>query len=256
MYLVSIPENYITSVFRFIQNEWPFNKTPNHFKLPQHTSTATNFSSSLITHTTPDLPMPVSKALRRQKAEKTACAPCIRQTRMRARLSCAAPLMKGLDDRGLPIGTLPNDPLNIPYDEVLRRLSRPKIILRTNSKDRLSSESRSSASVSSCPSKDVGQKVRSDTASDRYSALKPDAISEDSEHDRLLWKMPLWRKGSIVAGPSSLMYRVKGGQYNRPTSTTSSTCSPKTIPKKRRGRLSIMLTELPRLDTSHSYIYD
>lgn len=193
--------------------------------------------------------MTVSKPLRRQKA-KTACASSLRQTRMRSRLSCAAPLMSGLDARGQPIGTLPEDPLNIPYNEVLKLLPRPKIILRVKSSDAVSCKSRASSRACSKAGTDVSQDCHSDTSSEsRYSS---NTVSEDSEHDRVMWKMPLWQKGSVIAGPPTLMQRLTGYPRRRKSSTSFDCCSPKTMPKQRPGRVAVMLNALPRVDTSCS----
>lgn len=57
--------------------------------------------------------------------------PILRQTRMRSRMPGAAPLMKGLDDKGLPRETLPRDPEDLPFDQAIRMATRPKIILRS-----------------------------------------------------------------------------------------------------------------------------
>ncbi|KAJ6789363.1 hypothetical protein PWT90_00916 [Aphanocladium album] len=68
------------------------------------------------------------------KTERKSASPsAMRQTRMRSRIAGAAPLMKGLDDTGLPKEALPEDPEHIPFDQVLRRVPRPKIILHCRS---------------------------------------------------------------------------------------------------------------------------
>ncbi|KAH7319884.1 hypothetical protein B0I35DRAFT_222619 [Stachybotrys elegans] len=54
----------------------------------------------------------------------------LRLTRSRAKLRGAPPLMRGLDDRGRPIDSLPADPEPMIFAEVRRR-ARPKIIIRT-----------------------------------------------------------------------------------------------------------------------------
>ena len=61
---------------------------------------------------------------------KTDWRPTLRQTRMRSRMAGAAPLMTGLDDRGQPRDALPRDPDDLPFDEAVRKVHRPKIILR------------------------------------------------------------------------------------------------------------------------------
>ncbi|ATY61585.1 hypothetical protein A9K55_008579 [Cordyceps militaris] len=54
----------------------------------------------------------------------------LRQTRMRSRLSGAAPLMSGLDDKGRPRERLPKDPETLTFDQVIQRLRRTKMNLR------------------------------------------------------------------------------------------------------------------------------
>lgn len=60
---------------------------------------------------------------------KTAWRPTIRQTRIRSRVVGAAPLMTGLDDKGQPREALPRDPDEISFDEAVRRVHRPRVIL-------------------------------------------------------------------------------------------------------------------------------
>lgn len=76
----------------------------------------------------------------------------IRQTRARSKLQCAPPLMSGLDDSERPAESLPVDPVNIPYEEVLRRLSKKRrIILRTGSSESRVSDEASTSTIHSTP---------------------------------------------------------------------------------------------------------
>ncbi|XWW93918.1 hypothetical protein V2A60_001857 [Cordyceps javanica] len=74
--------------------------------------------------------MSSSNGPRSHSRRKPGSAKSIRQTRMRSRLAGAAPLMRGLDDKGLPRDALPEDPENLPFDQVFRKVRRIKIILR------------------------------------------------------------------------------------------------------------------------------
>lgn len=95
----------------------------------------------------------------------------LRQTRMRSRVSGAAPLMDGLDWSGLPREQLPEDPEHLPYNEVVRKVSRRRKIILHTRPQQLSTQQLSAQQLSA-------QQLSSQQLSQQLSSQQPRSRSQ------------------------------------------------------------------------------
>ncbi|KAK7417353.1 hypothetical protein QQX98_004630 [Neonectria punicea] len=84
----------------------------------------------------------------------------IRQTRTRSKLQNAPPLMKGLDDRGEPIGALTEDPESLTFDKVLEKVRERENAKSIESHDRSQPIDALTKDPKNATSNEVLEKVR------------------------------------------------------------------------------------------------